>query len=53
MDIYFDLLRIKKKSDKTTYPFNINENNYIFTKNQIELYFIDKHLIKKNNESTK
>jgi hypothetical protein len=40
-DIYNKLLTIKNKDVITNYPFNIlNNDNVIFTKNQVELNYI-------------
>ncbi len=41
-NLYHKLLVIKNKNNITNYPYNIlNNNQVIFTKNQVELFYID------------
>jgi len=43
-NLYNKLLTIKNTSNTTNYPFNIlNNDNIIFTKNQIELHYINNY----------
>ena len=41
IEMYKKLITVKKNKDITSYPFNIsNEYQFIFTKKQIDLYYI-------------
>lgn len=46
LEVYFKLISIKKDNEKVKYPYALQEN-YTFTKNQIEVFYVDKSVIKK------
>ena len=46
LEVYFKLISIKKDEAKVKYPFALQES-YTFTKNQIEVFYLDMSIKKK------
>ncbi len=46
LEVYFKLISIKKDEAKVKYPFALQES-YTFTKNQIEVFYVDTSIKKK------